>query len=130
MSTISLEPLEEEKLEEFIDKAVQKHLKLTFEDMEVVRRSPAASIIRLENKIELMVNKDEFTESNTKLERRLDRLENKVESMVTKEEFREKIVKIETDVAGVKFTQKLLISLYLSILAILGAIFVKLFFLP
>jgi len=50
--------------------------------------------------------------------------------MVTKEEFREKIGKIEVDVAGVKFTQKLLISLYLSILGIVGAIFVKMFFFP
>ena len=97
----SVPVLEETKLEELIDKAVQKHLQLTIDDMEVVRRSPAASIIRLENKVELMV---------------------------TKEEFRERIGKIETNITGIKFTLKLLISLYLSILGILGAIFVKLFF--
>jgi hypothetical protein len=99
MSSIPL--VEDTRLEELIDKAVQKHLKLTIEDMEVVRRSPAASIIRLEQKVELMVTKDEF---------------------------REKIGKIEVDVAGVKSTQKLLISLCLSILGIVGAIFVKMFF--
>jgi hypothetical protein len=43
MSDIPL--IEDTKLEELIDKAIQKHLKLTIEDMEVVRRSPAASII-------------------------------------------------------------------------------------
>lgn len=108
MSSIPL--IEDSKLEEFIDKAVQKHLKLSFEDMEAVRRSPAASIIRLENKVELMVTKEEFREKIGKLE--------------------VNIAGIKGDVLGIKFTLKLLISLFLSILGISGAIFVKLFFFP
>lgn len=55
--------------------------------------------------------------------------------MVTKEEFREafgnsgeKIGDLEAIMVGVKFIQKLLISLYLSIPGIVGAMFVKMFF--
>jgi benzoyl-CoA reductase/2-hydroxyglutaryl-CoA dehydratase subunit BcrC/BadD/HgdB len=94
--------------------------------MEVVRRSPAASIIRLEQKVELMVTKDEFREELNKLEKRLeDKIEKQGERI---EKQGERIGGLEGAVTGVKFTQKLLISLYLSILGIVGAMFVKMFF--
>ena len=122
----SIPVIEDTRLEELIDKAVQKHLQLTIDDMEVVRRSPAASIIRLEQKVELMVTKDEFKEELNKLEERLaERIEKQGDKIVKQGE---KIGNFEGVIVGIKFTQKLLISLYLSILGILGAIFVKLFF--
>jgi hypothetical protein len=131
MSSIPL--TEDTKLEELIDKAVQRHLKLTIEDMEVVRRSPAASIIRLEQKVELMVTKEEFREELTELEKRLgERIEKQGEKIEKQgeriEKQGERIGGLEGAVAGIKLTQKLLISLYLSILGIVGAMFVKMFF--
>jgi hypothetical protein len=94
--------------------------------MEVVRRSPAASIIRLEQKVELMVTKEEFREEINKLEERLGEKIEKQGERIDKQG--ERIGGLEGAVAGVKFTQKLLISLYLSILGIVGAMFVKMFF--
>lgn len=87
--------------------------------MEVVRRSPAASIIRLEQKVELMATKEEFREEIKKLEERLG-------DKIVKQG--ERIGNLEGVIVGIKFTQKLLISLYLSILGIVAAIFVKMFF--
>ena len=58
--------IDEQKLSELIDQAVQKHLKATFHDMEEVRRSPAAAIIRLEARVEAieknMVTRAEFAD--------------------------------------------------------------------
>ena len=42
--------VDEKRLGELIDEAIQKHLRLTLEDMEEVRRSPAAAIVRLETR--------------------------------------------------------------------------------
>ena len=56
--------IDEQKLSDLIDRAVQKHLKATFQDMEEVRRSPAGAIIRLEARLESieknMVTRAEF----------------------------------------------------------------------
>jgi hypothetical protein len=60
--------LDEKKIEELVEKTVQKHFKLTFEDMEEVRRSPGGAIIRVEGRLDA-------------IERRLDG------DMVTRVEF-------------------------------------------
>jgi hypothetical protein len=44
--------VDEKKLEDLVERAVQKHLDLTFQDMEKVRQSPAASIIRIEGRLD------------------------------------------------------------------------------
>ncbi len=44
--------VDEKRLKELVKKAVEEHLKLTLEDMEEVRRSPAAAIVRLETRLE------------------------------------------------------------------------------
>jgi len=69
--------------------------------MEMIQKSPAAAIIRLEDKIE---------------------------SMVTKTKFREKAAQIESAVTRNTYLLKSLIALYLSGTAIVGAIFAKIFF--
>jgi hypothetical protein len=49
MATITVD---EEKLEEVVEKVVEKKLSLTFQDVDEVRKSPAGAIIRIEGKIE------------------------------------------------------------------------------
>ena len=123
MSTITIQ---EEKLEEFIGKAVQEHLDLTFKDMEVVRRSPAAAIIRLEEKVEQLVTRSEFSQAINWLEEKLSgKIGNPGEIVGS---LGEKVGNLEGVVAGIKSTQKLLISLYLSLLGLVGAMFVRMFF--
>jgi molecular chaperone GrpE (heat shock protein) len=53
MSTITVD---ENQLEEIVSKVVQQHLKLTFQDMDEVRKSPAGAIVRLETKIESLTD--------------------------------------------------------------------------
>jgi hypothetical protein len=65
--------VDEKRLEELIESAVRKHLDLTFQDMEKVRQSPAASIIRIEGRLDAiedrldrdMVTRAEFNASRT-----------------------------------------------------------------
>lgn len=64
--------VDEKKLEEMIDQAVQKHLKQDFEDMEEIRRSPAGAVIRIEGRLDSiearlernMVTRTEFKDAN------------------------------------------------------------------
>ncbi len=98
---------EEKKLEELIEKAVRKHLKVDLQDMDEVRRSPAASIIRIENRLDAiesrmsrdMVTRGEFHEAFGQSNSRLSRLEATVEalqtSMVTRAEFKDEIWKLK-----------------------------------
>ena len=68
METIALE---EKRLEELIEKTVRKHLKVDLQDMDEIRRSPAASIIRIESRLDSietrmtrdMVTRGEFHEA-------------------------------------------------------------------
>ncbi|GEM_PF-6230075 len=53
MATITVN---ENQLEEVVSKVVQQHLKLTFQDMDEVRKSPAGAIVRLETKIESLAD--------------------------------------------------------------------------
>jgi len=69
--------VDEKKLEDLVERAVQKHLDLTFQDMEKVRQSPAASIIRIEGRLDA-------------IEARLDR------DMVTRAEFNEGLASLRT----------------------------------
>ena len=79
MPTVSID---EAKLEELIEKTVQNHLKMTFEDMEEVRRSPAGAIIRIEEPFD-------------GLDRRIDGLERRLErDMVTRAEFKHEFRKL------------------------------------
>jgi len=67
--------VDEKRLEDLVERAVQKHLDLTFQDMEKVRQSPAAAIIRIEGRLDT-------------IEARLER------DMVTRAEFNEGIWKV------------------------------------
>jgi hypothetical protein len=67
--------VDEKKLEDLVERAVQKHLDLTFQDMEKVRQSPAAAVIRIEGRLDA-------------IEARLDR------DMVTRAEFKDEVWKL------------------------------------
>jgi len=67
--------VDEKSLEDLVERAVQKHLDLTFQDMEKVRQSPAAAIIRIEGRLDT-------------IEARLER------DMVTRAEFKDEIWKV------------------------------------
>jgi|GEM_PF-4089124 len=70
--------VDEKKLEELVERAVQKHLDLTFQDMEKVRQSPAAAIIRVEGRLDA-------------IEARLDR------DMVTRADFNKGLGNLRTE---------------------------------
>jgi len=53
---MSMITVDENQLQEVVSKAVQQHLKLTFQDMDEVRKSPAGAIVRLETKIESLAD--------------------------------------------------------------------------
>ncbi|NIR48028.1 hypothetical protein GWO43_06250 [candidate division KSB1 bacterium] len=99
--------IDEKRLEELIDNAVQKRLKQTMEDMEEVRRSPAAAVVRLET--------------------RFDSLEKNVATKGDLAELRtqliERIAKLETG-------QKLMFTIFLSLFGAIIAMLVKLVFFP
>ncbi len=92
--------VDEKKLEALIEKAVQKHLKVDLQDMEEIRRSPAAAIIRVENRldsIEARLNRDmvtraEFHEAFGQVNARLTKLE---ATTVTRTEFKDEIWKLK-----------------------------------
>jgi len=56
--------IDEKRLRTLIDEAVQKHMRITIEDIEDVRRSPAGVLVRLENKVEYIEKKTETIEKN------------------------------------------------------------------
>lgn len=104
--------VDEKRLEELIEKVVQKHLKLTFEDMEEVRRPPAAAIVRLETRVEAIEK-----------------------TMATKEdvanlrvEVNGQIAKLGERISKLEGSNKLIIAMLLSIFGAVIATFVKLFF--
>lgn len=104
--------VDEKRLEELIEKVVQKHLKLTFEDMEEVRRSPAAAIVRLETRVETIEK-----------------------TMATKEDLANlrvdvngQIAKLSERVSKLEATARLMVAILLSILGAAIATLIKLFF--
>ncbi|MDZ7302943.1 MAG: hypothetical protein ONB44_12505 [candidate division KSB1 bacterium] len=56
--------IDEKRLKELIDEAVQKHMRITIEDIEGVRRSPAGVLVRLENRVEYIEKRIENIEKN------------------------------------------------------------------
>ncbi|MFQ5708687.1 MAG: hypothetical protein ACE5HO_14625 [bacterium] len=99
--------IDEKRLEELIDKSVRKHLKANLEDMEEVRRSPGAAIVRLETRVESI-------EKNMATKADLANLRN---------EIIERIAKLETG-------QKLMFTVFLSMFSAVLAMLVKLVFFP
>jgi len=92
--------VDEKKLEDLVERAVQKHLDLTFQDMEKVRQSPAASIIRIEGRLDA-------------IEARLDR------DMVTRAEFKEELTNLRSDLR-IEFKDEIWkLRLYIILLGVL-----------
>lgn len=56
--------IDEKRLKALVDEAVQKHMRITIEDIEDVRRSPAGVLVRLENQVEYIEKRTENIEKN------------------------------------------------------------------
>ncbi len=77
--------IDEKRVEALIEEAVQKHFRLTFENVEEVRRSPAVTLIRIEdrlNALEARIGRDVAT---------------KVEVTVTRSELKQEISNFRTE---------------------------------
>lgn len=113
--------VDEKRLEELIEKVVQKHLKLTFEDMEEVRRSPAAAIVRLETRVEAiektMATKEDIANLRVDINSQIGELGGQ-------------IAKLGERVSKIEGTYKLMVAMLLSILGAVIATLIKLFFFP
>jgi septation ring formation regulator EzrA len=105
--------IDEERLGELIQDEVQKHFRLTFEDMDEMRRSPAASVIRLETHFDTI-------EKNMATKADVANLRTELKAEIA--ELRERFGKLEAN-------QKLMLGLMLSTFGAVLAALVKLFFL-
>jgi len=74
---------DEKKVEELVDKTVQKHFTLAFENLEEVRKSPVVMLIRLEDRL-------------NSLEQRIER------EMATKAEFADARAEMKEDIANIR----------------------------
>jgi len=100
MSTLTVD---ESQLEQIVSKVVQQHLKMTFQDVDEVRKSPAETIVRLETKIESLA--DAVAElrveiADTRVESKKDIEKLKVESPATRAESKEGSGKLGVETAN------------------------------
>lgn len=130
--------IDEERLRELIEESVQKHLKLTIEDMDEVRRSPAAAIVRIETRLDAI---EKYLEKNvaprTELIDLRSRVENIEENMATKTdlanlrtELGERIGRLGERLGRVETGQKIMFGVFLSMLSAVIAMLIKLVFFP
>ncbi|MFQ5627436.1 MAG: hypothetical protein ACE5I1_01650 [bacterium] len=110
--------VEETRLRQILDELVQKHLRLTLDDMEEVRRSPAASIVRLEMRFDAleknMATKADVANLRSELNERIGGVETTLGERIGRVEttLGERIAKLETG-------QKLIYAFLLTILGML-----------
>jgi hypothetical protein len=120
--------VDETRLEELIEKAVQKHLKLKFEDMEEVRRSPAAAIVRLETRLDdiekVMATKADIANLRSEFSDRIGTVARTLGERIgdVEKTLVERISRLES-------SNKFMIAMLLSIFGAVVATLVKLFFL-
>jgi uncharacterized protein involved in exopolysaccharide biosynthesis len=91
--------VDEKKLEELVEKAVKKHIRLTFEDVDEMRRSPAGALIRIEsalNALEARIERDMVTRA----EHASTRAELKDEIASTRAELKGEIASTRGEVAN------------------------------
>ena len=144
MSTITVN---ENQLEEVVSKVVQQHLKLTFQDMEEVRRSPAGAIVRLETKIESLADavgelKAEIANSRAESKEEYEKLRAEIanfraETKAVFEKTQEKLGKLEeaqidlnARLTKVEGMLKLIVALYFALFGIVASWFAKSVFFP
>ncbi len=108
--------VDESHLEELIEKAVKKHLKVNLDDVEEVRRSPAAAIVRLEGRLDAI-------EKNMATKADIANLRAELNDRIAKGEgsLGERISRLETSI-------KLIIAMLLSIFGGVVATIIKIFF--
>lgn len=100
MSTLTVD---ESQLEQIVSKVVQQHLKMTFQDVDEVRKSPAETIVRLETKIESLADAVEELRveiADTRVESKKDIEKLKAESPATRAESKEGSGKLVVETAN------------------------------
>jgi len=110
--------IDEKRLRELIEESVQKHLKLTIEDMEEVRRSPAAAIVRIETRLDAV---EKYLEKNVATKTDLANLRSEVSERIGR--LGERLGRVETG-------QKIMFGVFLSMLSAVIAMLIKLVFFP
>jgi len=111
MSTITVN---ENELEEVVSKVVQQHLKLTFQDMDEVRKSPAGAIVRLETKMESLATSAELRE----------------EIGTPRAEYKAGYSNLSTRQARVESRLNLLVALFMATFGVMTSLLIKLIFFP
>jgi hypothetical protein len=122
MSTITVN---ETQLEEVVSKVVQQHLKLTFQDMDEVRKSPAGAIVRLETKMDSLVTSAEFREEIGAL-----RAEYKDGYSSLSSEYKDGYSSLSTRQAKVESKLNLLVALFMATFGVMASLLIKLIFFP
>jgi hypothetical protein len=132
--------IDQKNLEELIDKSVHKHLKETFEDMEEIRRSPGAAVVRLETRMDVieknMATKADIANLRTEL---LERIENvhtslgeRIENVHTS--LGERIGNVQTSlgerIGKLETSQKIILTILISMFSTTIALLIKIAFFP
>jgi hypothetical protein len=129
MSTITVD---ENQLEEIVSKVVQQHLKLTFQDMDEVRKSPAGAIVRLETKIDSLITRAEFKEEWGKLRTDIAnyRTESKEELGKLRAESKDTYGNLNARIAKAESKLNLVVTLLFALFGVFTSLLVKLIFFP
>jgi hypothetical protein len=98
--------VDDKKVEALVERTVQKHFKLAFENVEEVRKSPAVTLIRLEDRL-------------NSLEARIERdMVTKAEHASLRAELKEEISNTRTELKDEIWKQRLLI-IFIGVLIVL-----------
>lgn len=134
--------LKTDEFKKTIREIVREQMSVTYQDMDEIRRSPAGSIIRIEEEIKSikqnMVTKEEFRRKFAELEGRFTGLESKtsgVEGRLAGLEGKTSglegnISGLLGKISGLEGRMNLLIGLIFVMLTLYGALVVKLIFFP
>lgn len=113
--------LKTDRFKKVVSEIVREQMGQTYQDMDEIRRSPAGSIIRIEEEIKSikqnMVTKEEFRNKFTELEGRFIGIEGRFNG-------------IEGRMSGLEDRLNLLTGLIFVMLTLYGALVIKLIFFP
>jgi len=144
--------IDEQRLQELIEKTVQKQIRLTVEDVDEVRRSPAGTILRLETRVEaieknmatkadIAILRTEIAEVGTELKEDIAQVRSEVAGVRTelkeniaqvRTELKQEIAELRTEMrerfGKLEASQRLMLALMLSMFGAVIATLIKLFF--
>ncbi|MDZ7261511.1 MAG: hypothetical protein ONB05_05330 [candidate division KSB1 bacterium] len=127
--------ISKEELTQIVKEIVRDELVRPYEDMEAIRRSPAAAIIRMEEELKAirreMVTKEELREFEVKFSERIDGLESRMGGLEGRMSGLEgRMSGLEGRMSGLEGRINLLTGLMFVMLTLYGALVVKLIFFP